>query len=176
MDKRLIAGAFLALAAVVLAPMPPVAAPSPNSPAVSNGSPAPDMLLLEEESKFQREKTEYLQENILDKILGPGKAVVIVDVEMGLETRGMEMLANKKKSDKKPNEGADKEPGVAPPQKFLVPGVPMPKSVFPNTDQPDLGGEAKHTTAQLQQKHLEVRTTIKKLLITILYDRRGPAS
>ena len=34
---------------------------------------APDSLSLDQESKFQREKTEYLQENIIDKILGPGK-------------------------------------------------------------------------------------------------------
>src|SRR5207344_2279208 len=62
---------------------------------------APDSLLLDQESKFQREKTEYLQENILDKILGPGKAVVIVDVEMGLESRDTQMGMEKKKNDKK---------------------------------------------------------------------------
>src|SRR5439155_8519766 len=57
----------------------------------SAATPSSDMLLLEQESKFQREKTQYLQENILDKILGPGKAVVIVEVEMNLESRDTQM-------------------------------------------------------------------------------------
>src|SRR5437870_1182145 len=79
---------------------------APSAPAAA-ASPAPDMALLEQESKFEKEKTEYLQTNILDKILGPGKAVVIVDVEMGLESRATEMGMNKKKSDKKKNEGEE---------------------------------------------------------------------
>src|SRR6266567_1218990 len=68
-----------------------------------------DMMLLEQESKFEREKTQYLQENVLDKILGPGKAVVIVDVEMGLETRNAEMAMGKSKLDKQKNLGEDNE-------------------------------------------------------------------
>ncbi len=89
---------------------------------------SPDMMLLEQESKFEREKTQYLQENVLDKILGPGKAVVIVDVEMGLESRTSEMGMNKSKSDKKKNEHEDGN--TVPQARVLVPGVPMPKSVW----------------------------------------------
>ncbi len=69
-------------------------------PAPASGQ-TPDLFLLEQESNFEREKTEYLQQNILDKILGPGKAVVIVDVEMGLESRDTQMGMEKKKTDKK---------------------------------------------------------------------------
>src|SRR5438105_1609942 len=101
----------------------------PTAPAAGNAS-APDMLLLEQEAKFEREKTQYLQENILDKILGPGKAVVIVDVEMGLESRAMTMEMGKNKSDKKKNEGENGEPQPVPLARVLVPGVPMPKSPF----------------------------------------------
>src|SRR4051812_5119576 len=70
------------------------AAPAPSAPAAAPAS--PDMLLLDQESKFAHDKTQYLQENVLDKILGPGKAVVIVDVEMGLESRNTEMGMGKK--------------------------------------------------------------------------------
>src|SRR5579864_8043106 len=145
------------------------AEPAPQAPA--NAS--PDMLLLEQESKFEKEKTEYLQDNILDKILGPGKAVVIVDVEMGLETRNMEMNMGKNKSDKKKNEGDNGEPQPAPQAKVLVPGVPMPKSVVQMEE--DRGGQSQESGGQMQQKHVEVRTTIKKLLVTILYDKKVPA-
>lgn len=138
MRKYLFSKSFLALLGLVLiSPVLPTRAESP-APSGAAGA-APDMMLLEEESKFEREKTDYLQQNVLDKILGPGKAVVIVDVEMGMETRGMEMESGKKKNEKKANEGENGEPQPVPPAKVLVPGVPMPKSVFP-TEQEDLGG------------------------------------
>jgi len=76
-------------------------------------APSNDMIILDQEAKFQTEKTQYLQQNILDKILGVGKAVVIVDVEMGLEAKNMTMDMGKSKSDKKKNENDD-EKGPAP--------------------------------------------------------------
>jgi tetratricopeptide (TPR) repeat protein len=131
------------------------------------------MFLLEQESKFVREKTDYLQQNVLDKILGPGKAVVIVDVEMGMESRGSEMAMEKKKSDRKKNEGDNGEPAPIPPAKVLVPGVPMPKSVLQVEE--DRGGQSQEAGGQMLQKRMEVRTTIKKLLVTVLYDRKVPS-
>jgi hypothetical protein len=134
--------------------------------------PSADMQLLEQESKFEREKTQYLQDNVLDKILGPGKAVVIVDVEMGLESRTAEMGMGKNKSDKKKNEGDD-ERGPAPAARVLVPGVPMPKSAMQAEE--DRGGQSQEAGGQMQQKKVDARTTIKKLLVTVLYDKRVPA-
>ncbi len=126
-------------------------------------------MLLEQESKFEKEKTEYLQSNILDKILGPGRAVVIVDVEMGLQTRVMEMGMEKKNSNKKKNEGED-ESQVAPAARVLVPGVPMPKS--PYQQEEDRGGQSQESGGNMQQKQVQVKTTIKKLLVTVLYDKK----
>ena len=127
------------------------------------------MIILDQEAKFQTEKTEYLQQNILDKILGPGKAVVIVDVEMGLEAKNMTMDMGKGKSDKKKN-GEDDEKGPAPAARVLVPGVPMPKSV--QQEQEDRGGSFQQSGGQMEQKHMEVHTTIKKLMVTVLYDKK----
>jgi flagellar motor switch protein FliG len=131
---------------------------------------SPDMALLDQESKFEREKTEYLQENVLDKILGPGKAVVIVDVEMGLESRNTEMGMSKGKSDKKKNPNDPDGGGPAPQARVLVPGVPMPKSPFQMEE--DRGGASQEAGGAMQQKKLDVRTTIKKLLVHVLYDKR----
>ena len=141
------------------------------APAVAPGMSA-DMVLLDQESKFAREKTQYLQENILDKILGPGKAVVIVDVEMGLESRNAEMAMGKSKSDKKKNSGED---GNNPPPaaRVLVPGVPMPKSVLQMEE--DRGGQSQEAGGTMQQKKVDVHTTIKKLMVTVLYDKRVKA-
>ncbi len=131
------------------------------------------MMLLEQESKFEKEKTEYLQTNIIDKILGPGKAVVIIDVEMGLESRASEMGMGKKKTDKKKAEGEDEEGNPAPQQRVLVPGVPMPKSPFQQEE--DRGGSSQESGGQMLQKRIDVKTTIKKLLVTVLYDNKVPS-
>lgn len=155
--------------------MPLASAPQTTTTSNSSGggSSSPDVLLLEQEAKFQREKTEYLQQNVLDKILGPGKAVVIVEVEMGLESRVVEMGMGKSKSDKKKNEADPSEPQPVPQAKMLVPGVPMPKSIIQVEE--DRGGEAKESGGQMQQKRTEVRTTIKKLLVNVLYDKKVPS-
>src|SRR5262249_39781834 len=107
-----------------------------------------------------------------DKILGPGKAVVIVDVEMGLESRASEMGMGKSQSAKKKNEGDDGDKGPAPQAKMLVPGVPMPKSALQQEE--DRGGASQEAGGTMQQKKIEVKTTIKKLLVTVLYDKRVP--
>ncbi len=163
MRNRLIIASFLLFGGFLWA--------ASNSPATP--TPSSDMTLLDLESKFEREKTEYLQQNILDKILGPGKAVVIVDVEMALESRNTEMGMAKNKSDKKKNEGENGEGQPAPLAKFLVPGVPMPKSV--QQVEEDRGGASQESGGQMQQRKTDVRTTIKKLLVTVLYDRKVPS-
>ena len=165
MRNRLVLASFLLTGGVLWAAGQQAAPPAPASS-------SPDMLLLEQESKFEREKTEYLQQNILDKILGPGKAVVIVDVEMGLESRASEMGMGKSKTDKKKNEGDNGETQAIPQAKVLVPGVPMPKSPFQQEE--DRGGSSQEAGGQMLQKHMEVRTTIKKLLVTVLYDKKVP--
>ena len=153
----------------------PVRAASPAAQtAAPAAAPAPsnDMIILDQEAKFQTEKTQYLQQNILDKILGPGKAVVIVDVEMGLEAKNMTMDMDKSKTNKKKNDNDD-DKGPAPAARVLVPGVPMPKSVIP--EQEDRGGQSQQSGGQMESKHMEVHTTIKKLLVTVLYDKKVPA-
>src|SRR6266581_1151481 len=98
------------LLVVLLSAFPSGGISAPPAPSGTQATLSADMLLLEQESQFEREKTLYLQENVLDKILGPGKAVVIVDVEMGLESRAMTMEMGKNKSEKKKNEGLNGAP------------------------------------------------------------------
>jgi flagellar motor switch protein FliG len=169
MRKQLFLATFLLSLPIVWA-----ASPAPAPAGNSAPTAAPDALLLDQESKFQSEKTQYLQENVLDKILGPGRAVVIVDVEMGLESRETSMGMAKGKNDKKKNPGDPDEPQPVPQAKVLVPGVPMPKSPFPQPEE-DRGGASQESGGKLQQNKTEVRTTIKKLLVTVLYDKKVPS-
>ncbi len=161
-QKGLLFSAFCILTSALAgsADAPPTAAPSN------------DMALLDQESKFEKEKTEYLQQNILDKIMGPGQGVVIVDVEMGFESRNTEMGMEKNKKDLKKAEG-DEDNKVAPQARVLVPGVPMPKSAYQAEE--DRGGSSQASGGQMQQKKLDIRTTIKKLVVTVLYDRKVPS-
>ena len=116
------------------------------------------------ESKFQKEKTQYLQDNVLDKILGPGKAVVIVDVEMGLEGKAMTMDMGKNKTDKKNNPGDPGEPparGAA--ARELVPRR-ADAEVRAFQAEEDHGGAMQKSGGEMVSKQMEVHTTIKKAL------------
>lgn len=113
--------------------------------------------LMDKESNFEKDKAEYLQTNVLDKILGPGKAIVIVDVQMGTETKVVTQEAKEKKSEKKRRLG-DVD--------YLLPGVPNPKSVV----QESAPGESKEESGQAQETKVQVLTVIKKLVVTVLYD------
>lgn len=117
------------------------------------------MSLLEQESKFEKEKAEYLQQYVLDKILGPGRAVVIVDVLLGVETKTVKQAAKERKSEKKKRLGE---------VDYLLPGVPNPKSVAQESDP----GESKEESGQAEEVKVEMHTVIKKLIVTILYDEK----
>ncbi len=115
--------------------------------------------LMDKEAKFEKDKAEYLQSFVLDKILGPGKAIVIVDVQMGTETKVTKQEANQKKSERKKRLGE---------VEYLLPGVPNPKSVA----QESAPGESKEETGQAQETKVQVLTVIKKLIVTVLYDEK----
>lgn len=115
--------------------------------------------LMEQETKYEKEKAEYLQQYVLDKILGPGKAVVIVDIELGIETKVIRQAARERKTDKKKKLGA---------MDYLLPGVPNPKSV---TDESP-PGESKEESGAAEKTKVEVRTVIKKQVVTVLHDEK----
>ncbi|MHB9155659.1 MAG: FliG C-terminal domain-containing protein [Endomicrobiales bacterium] len=118
-----------------------------------------ELSLLDKESRFEKEKGEYLQQYVLDKILGPGKAIVIVDVQLGIETKTMRQEARERKAEKKKRLGE---------VDYLLPGVPNPKSVA----QEGAPGETKEETGQAEDVRVEVTTVIKKQLVTVLHDER----
>jgi len=115
--------------------------------------------LMDKEAKFEKDKAEYLQAFVLDRILGPGKAIVIVDVQLGTETKVVTQAAKEKKSEKKRRLGE---------VDYLLPGVPNPKSVA----QESAPGESKEETGQAEETKVQVLTVIKKLTVTVLYDEK----
>jgi tetratricopeptide (TPR) repeat protein len=117
--------------------------------------------LLDQESKFEREKADYLQQHVLDKILGVGKAVVIVEVELGVETKVTKQAAAEQKNEKKKKLND---------MDFLLPGVPNPKSVTNEAGTPP--AESKQESGEATKTTFEVRTVIRKQTVTVLHDEK----
>jgi flagellar motor switch protein FliG len=118
---------------------------------------APQLSLLEQEHQYEKEKAEYLQTFVLDKILGQGKAIVIVEVELGIETKTTTQAAKQHKAEKKKDLG-DVD--------YLLPGVPNPKSVSQET----APGESKEESGAAEEVKVESRTVIRKQAVTVLHD------
>lgn len=131
------------------------------APALPGADDVSQLSLLDKEAKYEKEKAEYLQQYVLDKILGPGKAVAIVDVQLGLETRTTRQEAKERKQEKKKRLGE---------VDYLLPGVPNPKSVV----QESAPGESKEESGQAEETKIEVQVVIKKLLVTVLHDEKLP--
>jgi hypothetical protein len=143
---------------LVLAAFVALAAWAPLTGVIDEGQ---QINLMDKEAKFEKEKGEYLQASVLDKILGPGKAIVIIDVQLGIETKVVKQAAKENKLEKKKRLG-DID--------YLLPGVPNPKSVA----QESAPGESKEETGQAEETKTQVLTVIKKLIVTVLYDEKVP--
>lgn len=123
----------------------------------------PEVSIIEQELKYEKEKTEYLQKEILDRILGPGKAIAIVDVDFGLDTITTKTFAKERKAERK-RPLAEVE--------YLLPGVPAPKAV----SQGEALGESKEEAGQQEKTTVEIRVALKRQIVTILHDEKVPES
>jgi len=123
--------------------------------------PATEVTLMEHKLKYEREKTEYLQKDILDRILGPDKAIPIIDVEFGLDTVTTKSFAKERRAEKKKNLGEIE---------YLLPGVPNPKAV----SQGEPTGESKEESGQQEKTTVEVKVVLKRQIVTILHDEKVP--
>jgi len=118
-----------------------------------------ELNLVEQESRYEKEKAEYLQTYVLDKILGRGKAVAIVDVTLGIETTTTKQAAQEQKTERK-RRLAEMD--------YILPGVPNPKSVTQET----APGESRAETGGTSQVKVETKTVIKRQMVTILHDEK----
>jgi len=115
--------------------------------------------LLEYETKLELQRAEYIQKNILDKIFGPNKSTVIVDITLGIRTTTTRQQASEKRLDAKRRLG-DVE--------YLLPGIPKPGSIAESAVPTEAKGEASDTEV------VGVRTEIvvERQNITVIYDEK----
>jgi flagellar motor switch protein FliG len=138
------------------------AAAFPVSAANGQAGGSTEVTLMEHKLRYEREKTEYLQKDILDRVLGPDKAIVVVDVEFGLDTVTTRSFAKERKSEQKKDIGQIE---------YLLPGVPNPKAVSAG----DPTGETKEESGQQEKTTVEVKVALKRQIVTVLHDDKVPA-
>jgi len=116
-------------------------------------------VLLEYETKLEQQRAEYVQKNILDKIFGPNKSTVIVDVTLGVRTTTTRQQASEKKLDAKRRLGE---------VEFLLPGIPKPGSIAESAVPAESKGEASDT----EVVGVKTEIVVERQVVTVIYDEK----
>lgn len=123
---------------------------------------APDPMALEQERRI-KEDTESKAQMIVDSIFGKGKASILANVELGLESSKKGGSALNRKLEGKAGSGNDDE-------NYILPWVPAPKSV----NNEDVPKDANLETQAAQQETVDIRTVVKRFDITVVHDDSIP--
>ncbi|MDX6770074.1 MAG: FliG C-terminal domain-containing protein [Elusimicrobiota bacterium] len=134
---------------------------------------APDLGLLQEQARIKADSELKIQRDVLDAILGKGKAMPFVDVEMELkleseESQRMGMgLAEKYKE-----KGGGAKGGMQ--TTFVLPGIPKPKTITSGPQTPDRPEQAQAQQAQqqkgVQEERFAMKPVFKRLQVTVIHD------
>ncbi|MCS7151364.1 MAG: tetratricopeptide repeat protein [Endomicrobia bacterium] len=133
-----------------------------QTPTVSQPNPEQQITptsLLEYETKIEQQRAEYIQKNILDKIFGPNRSTVMVDITLGLRTTTTKQQATEKRVDAKRKLG-DVE--------YLLPGIPKPGSIAESAVPTEAKGEASGT----EVVGIRTEVVIERQTVTVIYDEK----
>lgn len=133
---------------------------------------APQMTLIAQRDAIAEKARTRIQTEILDRLLGNGKASAFVDVEVELKaSRRENMRFGGGQAEK--NKVKDGAGSNALKTKFILPGVPQPKNIMEKED-PHAPEAAQSQTAQQTKTDQELTfaqdLVVKKFLVTILHD------
>lgn len=118
----------------------------------------PDPAVLEQENRLKNEAEHRIQNDILDRVLGKGRSSVLVNINIGMESKRHHGSELEQKAEKKNPLTTD--------QDFLLPWVPAPRSVTKE----EVPKEAKIEVSGGNEASVEVKTVIKGFEIIILHD------
>jgi flagellar motor switch protein FliG len=130
----------------------------PLAAAPFSGSDVPDPLVLEQENLIRREAEEKIQKEILNRILGEGRATVLVNVEVALESERKDSATSQGKVEDKKGLGD---------QDYILPWVPAPRTVNKANEVPK---DAQIETASGEIASAAVRQTVKRFDVTVIHD------
>ncbi|MFA6003178.1 MAG: hypothetical protein WC881_03840, partial [Elusimicrobiota bacterium] len=135
---------------------------------------APDLGLLQEQTRIKTTSEEKIQRDILDPILGKGAAVVFVDVEMELKAEREESVRSGMGLVEKYREkqGMQTKGGLQ--TTYVLPGIPKPKTITGQQGPPDRPESAQAQQAQqvkgIQEERYALKPVFKKLGVTVIHD------
>ena len=119
---------------------------SASGPA-SAGVVSPDLGLLQEQNRIKIESEGKIQRDILDPILGKGKAASFVDVEMEVKLESEESTRSGMGVSEKYREKAPAPRGGMQ-TTYVLPGIPKPKTITQEPTTPDRPEQSQAQQAQ----------------------------
>ncbi|MBI4676143.1 MAG: tetratricopeptide repeat protein [Elusimicrobia bacterium] len=138
-----------------------------------SGIQSPDLGLLQEQNRIKAESESKIQRDILDPMLGEGKAKVFVDVEMEVKIEREEAkrsglgLAERYKE----KQGAQK--GLGADTLYVLPGIPKPKTISQglSTDKPEsLLARQSEQTKGIEEERYAQKPVFKRMEVKVLHD------
>jgi tetratricopeptide (TPR) repeat protein len=134
---------------------------------------APDLALLQEQNRIKAESELRLQKDVLDPILGKGKAAAFVDVEMEVKAESEESSRAGVGISEKYKEKAPAPRGGMQ-TNFVLPGIPKPKTITSQQQTPEKPEQSQAQQAQqikgVEEQRYAVKPVFKRLQVTVIHD------
>jgi len=118
-------------------------------------------------------------QSVLNEILGPNRARVVIMVEPNVERSMTEIETWAEQKSKEEEEKSKEDKAVkAPKVKELLPGIPLKKSVLEQEEQEEIapGGEAKKEAAGMKKRVESIvkvpPSFIKRIIVTLIIDQK----
>lgn len=134
---------------------------------------SPNLGLLQEQNHIKADAELKIQRDVLDPILGKGKAAPFVDVEMEIKLESEESMRSGMGVSEKYKEKAPGPKGGMQ-TTFVLPGIPKPKTITQGPETPDRPEASQAQQAQqmkgVQEERFALKPTFKRLQVTVIHD------
>ncbi len=139
----------------------------------SAGVVSPNLNLFQEQNHIKAEAELRIQHDVLDPILGKGKAAAFVDVEMEVKLESEEstrtgMGVSEKYKEKAPGPKGGMQ------TTFVLPGIPKPKTITQGPETPDRPEASQAQQAQqmkgVHEERFALKPVFKHLVVTVIHD------
>jgi TolA-binding protein len=139
----------------------------------SAGIVAPDLALMQEMNRIKSDSELRIQRDVLDPILGKGKAAPFVDVEMEIKAESEESTRSGMGISEKYKEKAPKPSGGMQ-TTFVLPGIPKPKTITQQQQTPEKPEMSQAQQAQqvkgVEEQRYALNPVFKRLQVTVIHD------
>ena len=139
----------------------------------SAGIIAPDLALMQEQTRIKTDSEQRILRDVLDPILGKGKAAPFVDVEMEIKAESEESTRSGMGISEKYKEKAPAPRGGMQ-TTFVLPGIPKPKTITQQQQTPEKPEMSQAQQAQqvkgVEEQRFALNPVFKRLQVTVIHD------